>query len=37
MGNEIATQTGRTHLFEMEIRKRKMLREGIEAQERLIG
>jgi hypothetical protein len=31
MNNEIETQSARTHLYEMEIRKLKMFTEGIEA------
>jgi hypothetical protein len=36
-GNELAAQADRTHQFEMHIRKHKMLTEGIETQQRLIG
>jgi hypothetical protein len=37
VSNEIAAQTNRTHLLEMEIRKHKILRIGTETQQRLIG
>jgi hypothetical protein len=37
VGNEMDTQTNRTHQYEMQIRKHKMLTEGIETQQRLIG
>jgi hypothetical protein len=37
VGNEMAAQADITYQFEMLIRKHKMLTEGIETQQRLIG
>jgi hypothetical protein len=37
MANQIATQPDRNHQFKMEIRKHKILTEGIETQQKLMG